>query len=74
MSRSKKKTSILGIAGDSEKQDKRINNRMFRRREKVAIEQDKEPPYDMNEVRNVWSMAKDGKYYVQNPKDKWMRK
>ena len=35
MSNSRKKTKIFGNAGSSEKEDKRINNRMFRRKESV---------------------------------------
>lgn len=35
MSRSKRKTPIFGRGGTSEKQDKRINNRMFRKKERI---------------------------------------
>lgn len=63
MARSHKKTPICGNAGGSEKWDKRINNRMFRRREKVCIatEQWDRLPINMNEIRSTWSMNKDGK-------------
>lgn len=88
MSRSYRKIKIFGNASSSEKQDKRINNRMFRRKESIlngeikkeipqgehtAIFEyvignygDKELteqkyPLNMNEIRNVWSMSKDGK-------------
>jgi hypothetical protein len=65
MSRSRKKTPIFGVAGSSEKQDKRIANRMFRRKEKVkiAMEQYEDVPVRVAEVMDVWSMAKDGKSY-----------
>lgn len=68
MSRSRKKTPIFGYAGGSEKQDKRLANRMFRRKEKVkiAIEQYDDLPTNMDEVMNVWSMSKDGKGYWED--------
>ena len=43
MSNSKRKTKIFGNCGSSEKEDKRINNRMFRRKESMingVIEQE----------------------------------
>lgn len=63
MSRSRKKTPVCGNAGGSEKWDKRINNRMFRHREKICIasEQWDRLPINMNEVRSTWDMKKDGK-------------
>jgi len=64
MARSYRKTPIDGwTCKTSEKWDKRKNNRMFRRREKVCIvtENWDRLPYNMNEVRNTWDMAKDGK-------------
>ena len=74
MSCSYRKTKIFGHAGSSEKEDKRINNRMFRRREKQAIEAGKQAPVNMNEVRNLWDMNKDGKFYWEDAPDKYMRK
>jgi len=80
MSRSRRKTPIFGNAGHSEKQDKRLANRMFRRMEKVKIAMEKfeELPLDMNEVMNVWSMSKDGKGYwldaLTRENGKFMRK
>lgn len=66
MSRSYKKTPICGNAGGSEKKDKRINNRMFRRRtnQMITVGRYDDIPYDMNEVRNLWDMNKDGKSWV----------
>ena len=66
MSRSFKKTPIVGIAGHSEKQDKRLGNRKFRKMAKHAIKQGKlnKLPYDMDSVQDVWSMSKDGKIYL----------
>ena len=87
MSRSRRKVKIFGNAGKSEKKDKRINNRMFRRIEskknneilKTEDLEEKELesldlPIDMDEVRNVWAMKKDGKTYWKNASEKHMRK
>ena len=65
MGKSRKKTPIFGICGGSEKGDKRIANRKFRRitKDKISHNQIDKLPYDMNEIVNVWSMSKDGKYY-----------
>jgi len=66
MARSHKKTPVCGNAGGSEKWDKRINNRMFRHREKICIvsERYNDIPLNMNEVRSTWDMNKDGKSWV----------
>lgn len=93
MSDSRRKTKIFGNAGTSEKDDKRINNRMFRHKESMIsgiigqelhtsrylwfIEQyisELDYPTNMNEIRNVWSMSKDGKTYWANAPLKSMRK
>jgi hypothetical protein len=69
MTRSRKKTAICGNAHpDSEKDDKRIANRVFRHRERVALQKDKEPPNDLNEVSNPYSFRKDGKKYFNEEK------
>ncbi len=81
MSRSYRKTPIIGNAGNSEKKDKQIANKKFRKRSKQKLHQQQLDylPYDMNEVHNVWSMSKDGKRYL-NPEGeffkskKWRRK
>ena len=66
MSRSYRKTPIFGNAGGSEKFDKRINNRMFRRKEKLCCTTHNFDlvPLKMKEVRNRWAMKKDGKQYT----------
>jgi hypothetical protein len=76
MSKSKRKTPIFGIAGGSEKQDKRLANRMFRRKAKVKIiaEDYENLPVRLDEVIDAWCMAKDGKTYWANAPDKAMRK
>lgn len=64
MSRSRRKTSITGIAlGTSEKWDKRQANRSFRRAVARALDSGTEPPTSLNAVSDTWSMAKDGKRY-----------
>ena len=65
MSRSFKKTPIVGIAGDSDKQDKRLANRRCRRITKEVIKQGEEGVL-LREVSNVWDMDKDGKIYVDH--------
>lgn len=76
MGKSKKKTKIFGHCGHSEKKDKRFANRMFRRKQKAAIqvgELDKLPT-DVEEVYPIWSMSKDGKEYWPDAQEKDMRK
>ncbi|NOL50372.1 hypothetical protein [Pelistega europaea] len=64
MSRSYRKNPIVGYScAESEKKDKQLANRKFRRRAKVAILAGREPPVRMREVVCVWSFAKDGKQY-----------
>jgi hypothetical protein len=66
MSKSRRKTPIFGhTTTRSEKKDKRIANRMFRRitNSKIRIGLFEELPYDMDEIFNVWEMSKDGKSY-----------
>lgn len=65
MGKSIKRTPIIGNCGDkSEKYDKQLANRAFRRRVKVALISDKEPVSDVRAVSNVWDFAKDGKHYM----------
>jgi hypothetical protein len=64
MSRSKRKTPVVGITtAPSEKQDKRHANRMLRRRVKQQLNDDHETdllPLE-REVSSIWTMDKDGK-------------
>ena len=64
MSRSFKKTPICGIAGNSDKEDKRLANRSLRRKTKMDIKGEKEVLPELREVSDVWSMKKDGKTYT----------
>lgn len=75
MSRSRKKTPKRGItSADSEKEDKRKANRLFRRVTKVQLKKGKDLFVEMNEVSNVWSFDKDGKQYLKKPTKKDFRK
>ena len=77
MSRSRKKTSIGGITtAVSEKQDKRIYNRRYRRvcKQSLHIDHQQELPI-LKEYSNPWCMNKDGKkWFVAKKYPKRMRK
>lgn len=69
MSRSRRKNPICGwTCAESEKQDKRLANRAFRRRVKGALATGRIMP-DRREVHNVWTFAKDGTQRFDP--DKW---
>tara|TARA_R110000824_G_scaffold33584_5_gene107602 strand:+ start:3929 stop:4147 length:219 start_codon:yes stop_codon:yes gene_type:complete len=63
MSRSIRKTPISGIAGTSDKEDKRLANRHHRRINKQLAEDSYRA---LREVSNVWTMAKDGKRWFDS--------
>lgn len=77
MSRSRRKTPIRGItSSESEKDDKRIYNRRFRRAQKqvLTVNIEAELPV-LREYSNPWSMDKDGKARFDSTKfPKLMRK
>ena len=64
MSRSRRKTPISGITtAASEKEDKRLANRRWRRRNKQLVQCGHyEPLQHLREITNVWLMDKDGKF------------
>jgi len=65
MSRSRRMTPIFGYTtATTEKQDKRLANRAFRKAAKHCIKIEKEILPVFREVSNVWSFNKDGKHYV----------
>lgn len=66
MRRSQRRNPIIGVAGrkSSEKDDKRLHNRAFRRGSKQRIRQGDEPFVDADEVSNVWGWSKDGKVWL----------
>lgn len=90
MSNSFKKTPICGhTTAVSEKQDKRLANRRFRRTVRqqlgcvgldsdadgVGIDCDADRVItDIRAVSNVWSFDKDGKQYLDDPDPKDLRK
>ena len=52
--------TYVKYGGDSNKKDKKIANKKFRRLSKVNIENEDKLPIDLKEVSNVWSFASDG--------------
>ena len=68
--------------GDSDKKDKRLANRAFRRLSKIRAqkvimsdEDEVNIPVDMDEVSNVYSFSSDGgAYYREDLDEKFMRK
>jgi hypothetical protein len=68
--------------GDSDKKDKRLANRAFRRLSKIRVqkvimsdEDEVSIPVDMDEVSNVYSFSSDGgAYYREDLDEKFMRK
>lgn len=77
MSRSRRKTPICGhTTAVSEKQDKRIANRSFRRtvRQQLGSRDADAVITDVREVSNVYSFDKDGKQFLHEPSEKDMRK
>lgn len=64
MSRSYKHTTISAITtAQSEKQDKRLVNRRFRRISKHRVKIEREPLIDLDEISDIWDFQKDGKGY-----------
>lgn len=64
MSRSYKHTTISAITtAQSEKRDKQLANRRFRRISKHRVKIDEEPLIDLNEISDPWDFQKDGKRY-----------
>ena len=64
MSRSYKHTTISGITtATSEKRDKQLANRRFRRISRHRVKIDPEPLIDLNEISDIWDFQKDGKRY-----------
>jgi hypothetical protein len=75
MSRSFRKTAKFGVTtAPSEKEDKRLANRVLRRTVRVILDEETEDCPDLREVSNVWSFAKDGKIYWSDAPPKHFRK
>ena len=68
MSRSRRKSPIIGVGSRSDKQDKRNANRKLRRRVKETIKTQDSETIDelpiLREVSNVYDFTKDGKIRV----------
>lgn len=79
MSRSKKKTPIRGVAGNSDKESKREANRLERKVVKQTLHEhaDKLDEIELpikREVSDVWSFNKDGKCFIKDATDEDLRK
>ena len=75
MSRSKKKKPIFGYTTcESEKEDKRITNRKYRRKINQSLISGKEVLPTIREISNIWSFGKDGKHYYKYAESKDLRK
>lgn len=75
MSRSKKKTPVVGTTtSETEKDDKRKANRKLRRATKIEVHKEKEVLPEAREVSNVWAFGKDGKRYLKDANKKELRK
>lgn len=76
MSHSYRRLPIFGnCVANSEKKDKRIANRRYRRITRQLVRMG---AYDRlplaREISNVWDFAKDGKRWFANATREWMRK
>ena len=54
----------------SEKRDKQLANRRFRRISKHRVKVDAEPLIHLNEVSDIWDFQKDGKRYFDSEEAK----
>jgi 4-aminobutyrate aminotransferase-like enzyme len=75
MSRSRKKTPQTGITtAESEKDNKRKANRIFRRATKAQLKKGDSQFVSIKEVSNVWLFDKDGKQFLKNATKRDLRK
>lgn len=75
MSRSKRKIPIRGVTKAlSEKRDKRLAHRRWRRSIKLSIKQEEEVFPLLREISDVWDFAKDGKVYDPSLPEKFFKK
>lgn len=71
MSRSYKHTTISGITtATSEKRDKKLANRRFRRISRHRVRTETEPLIDLDEISDIWDFQKDGKRYFNSEEAK----
>lgn len=67
MGKSYRKTNVIGNCSHSEKHDKRLANRSFRKKFKTQIFND--IIIDKKEASETWSFSKDGKHYFGTYKE-----
>ena len=73
MSRSHKYHTFATICGGSNKKDKRLANRRFRRINNLAVKHNLDKLlYKLKECSNTWNFRTDGLAYYQDPKE-WKR-
>ena len=71
MSRSVRHHPFMGYCGHSEKRDKQLWHRRYRRCNRVRIRQGLEP-LPVRTLSDPWLMSKDGKQRIRSPR--YMRK
>lgn len=75
MSRSKRKTPIIGITtAETEKENKLEANRKLRRLNRMKIHKGDFEFFHLREISDVWCFDKDGKQYLKNPDRKDLMK
>lgn len=73
MSRSKRKTPIIGLCADSDKPFKVVEHRRERRAVAVALRAGEEPPHPKT-FGDPWASCKDGKCYWPEVDGRFLRK
>jgi uncharacterized FlgJ-related protein len=75
MSNSRNKTPIIGnTTSESEKKSKQLANRKFRKKIKQLVHLGSEDFPQFKLMNNIWSYSKDGKHYVKDLEEKYLRK
>lgn len=74
MSRSRKRIPIFSYVGESNKISKRFCNKKFRTIAKRNIAKGTNPPIKKDEVMSEWEFYGDGKRYLKNISQRYMRK
>ena len=72
MSRSRKYHPFAPVCGGSNKKDKRLANRKFRRINNLAVKHNLDKLlYKLKECSDTWNFNTDGLAYYQNPKERF---
>ena len=75
MSRSYKHAPVITWCGESNKEDKRIANRRFRKINKDKMRHNKIPLQNIKECSDNWNFSSDGlTYYDKDVDKKYLRK